>query len=404
LPPGSLALLPAGSWTDPGFFIDLSARLGQIFKFRHFVFPAIGITNLEKSGEFLRANADSLLIPPAPFNNVVPGGFIRYIGDRKHQSISAILRAAVTSSVLESAQPVFCAESRLALERLATEPDLHPLPALDMMVRNALMRCFFGITDADAIEKLDSLYGIADYLKLARIGRRRAGTALAALCSEVRALAHRGDGNGCQSFITELAVAHPDLLDDDEVIGNFVYMLHTGRLDAAGLMVWLVARLAEEPEWLARLARALEDDRESAMTPGGLADRMVRETLRLHQSEFLLRRTKNPIKWNGYQIPARWYVRICVQESHRDPDVFENPDVFDPDRFLKAPGRTRYLPFGMSPRFCPGEFLSRSLGVHLVAEMAAKYEVSVARPAPVEFSGFHWRPGAAMRIALARRQ
>ncbi len=402
LPPGSLGMLPAGPWVDPAFFFKQTERHGQVFKFRHFVYPAVGISSLEKAGDFLRSNDGSLLIPPAPFNNVVPGGFIRYIGDRKHQSISAILRSAVTPAVLESAQPLFSAESRHALERIAAEPHLHALPALDVMVRNALMRCFYGITEAGMIEKLDSLYGVADYRQLARTGRKRAGVALTSLCMEVRALAHAAGKNECPSFLTELAAAHPDLLDDDEMIGNFVYMLHTGRLDAAGLMMWLVARLAEEPDWLARLAAALDDDPEAAMKPGGLADRTVRETLRLHQSEFLLRRTRNAIQWNGYDIPAGWYVRICVQESHRNADVFENPNVFDPDRFLKSPGRTRYSPFGMSPRFCPGEFLSRSLGVHLVAHLAG-YETRVARPAPVEFSGFHWRPGAAMRIALVAR-
>lgn len=402
LPPGSLAMLPAGPWVDPAFFFEQTGRHGQVFKFRHFIYPAVGISSLEKAGDFLRANDASLIIPPAPFNNVVPGGFIRYIGDKRHQTISAILRSAVTPAVLESAQAVFSTESRFALERIAADPQAHPMSALDVMVRNALMRCFYGITDANTIGKLDALYGVADYRQLARTGRKRAGAALSSLCTEVRAIAFEAGRNGGPSFLSELATTHPHLLDDDEVIGNFVYMLHTGRLDAAGLMVWLVARLAEEPEWLARLATALDDDSEAAMRPGGLADRTVRETLRLHQSEFLLRRTRLPIQWDGYEIPAGWYVRICVQESHRNADVFEDPDVFNPDRFLKAPGRTRYSPFGMAPRFCPGELLSRSLGVHLVARLAG-YEVSVTRRAPVEFSGFHWRPGSAMRVALVAR-
>ena len=402
LPPGSLAMLPVGPWVDPSFYRKQADQHGDVFKFRHFIFPAIGISNLEKAGDFLRSNDGSLLIPPAPFNNVVPGGFVRYIGDRKHQSIAAILRSAVTPSVLESAQPVFTAEARIALERLAAEPGLHPLPVLDLMVRNALMKCFFGITDASVIGKIDSLYDVADYRRLALTGRKRATAALTQLCAEVRALADGGGADGCASFLTELASSHPDLLDDDEVIGNFVYMLHTGRLDAAGLMVWLITRMADEPEWLARLAAALRDEPGESMRPGGLADRIVRETLRLHQSEFLLRRAKKPIQWNGYDIPAGWFVRICVQEGHRCPEMFENPDKFDPDRFLRTPGRSRYSPFGMSPRFCPGEFLSRSLGACLVSALAG-YDVSMTRRAPVEFSGFHWRPGSAMRLALVGR-
>lgn len=136
------------------------------------------------------------------------------------------------------------------------------------------------------------------------------------------------------------------------------------------------------------------------MRSGGLADRIVRETLRLHQSEFLLRRVKSPIEWDGFRIPAGWHVRICVGESHRLPEMFDQPEVFDPDRFLQPPNRTRYSPFGLSPRLCPGEHLARAMGRHLAAELVSRYDCQVFGVEPQEFSGFHWRPGSHFRVAL----
>ena len=50
----------------------------------------------------------------------------------------------------------------------------------------------------------------------------------------------------------------------------------------------------------------------------------------------------HPITHAGFRLPRGWLLRICVHESHRDPAVFEHPEVFDPDRFLRrAPTRDR---------------------------------------------------------------
>jgi len=112
---------------------------------------------------------------------------------------------------------------------------------------------------------------------------------------------------------------------------------------------------------------------------------------------------KQRIDWNGFSIPAGWHVRICVAESHRSAETFDRPDVFDPERFIQPPDRTRYSPFGYAPHLCPGEHLTRAMGRHLAAEVARGYDVSASDVEPWEFSGFHWRPNARMRVALAPR-
>jgi cytochrome P450 len=130
---------------------------------------------------------------------------------------------------------------------------------------------------------------------------------------------------------------------------------------------------------------------------------MVRETLRLDQSEFLLRRVKRPIRWGGFAIPAGWFVRVCVQESHRSAEAFDDPERFDPDRFLHPPDRARYSPFGVYRRLCPGEHLSRAIGAHVMVELARGYDLEIVGNGPPEFSGFHWRPSPRFRVRLVAR-
>ncbi|CAD6240106.1 GSCOCT00002505001.2-RA-CDS [Cotesia congregata] len=51
-------------------------------------------------------------------------------------------------------------------------------------------------------------------------------------------------------------------------------------------------------------------------------------------------------------------VLISVSGIHRDPEIWENPDEFNPDRFAKdSPEKKRkfaFLAFGEGPRICPG--------------------------------------------------
>lgn len=406
LPSGSLAFMPISPWRDPQFYRKQAAEHGPVFKFRHFVYPAIGIVGLDRAAQFLATNDENLVVPPAPFNRLVPGGFVRYLNAERHRDVASVLRAALTPAVVDSCEPTLATEAKIALEALAADGDgnADPVLVMDRMVLHDLMQCFFGISPGDALDRLERQYRIADYRHLARTGRNRAGAAVFDIIEEIRTLvSDRELLAGRQSFLAELCRIHPEALADDELMSNFVYTLHTGRLDAVGFLAWLLVRLGENPLWVTRLASEIDADRAHALQPGGLADRIVRETLRLHQSEFLLRRVKSPIQWDGLSIPAGWYIRICVQESHRSSEMFDSPDVFDPNRFLHPPSRARYSPFGLPPRICPGAHLSRAIGKHLAAELASGYELQVHNAEPLEFSGFHWRPGSRFRVSVQAR-
>ena len=68
-------------------------------------------------------------------------------------------------------------------------------------------------------------------------------------------------------------------------------------------------------------------------------------------------------KINGYEIPPKTYIMLAIGEMLSDPKTFENPEEFNPDRFIrdgKFVPNPRVVPFGIGKRRCLGETLAKA--------------------------------------------
>lgn len=91
-----------------------------------------------------------------------------------------------------------------------------------------------------------------------------------------------------------------------------------------------------------------------------LLERVIKEALRLYPSvPFIQRLLDEDVKVGEYLVPKDTTVNIQIYHLHRRPDIYPNPDVFDPDRFLPENSQKRhpyaYLPFSAASRNCIGE-------------------------------------------------
>ncbi|HEX2348195.1 MAG TPA: cytochrome P450, partial [Ktedonobacterales bacterium] len=82
----------------------------------------------------------------------------------------------------------------------------------------------------------------------------------------------------------------------------------------------------------------------------------------------------------GYHVPAGTFVLYSIAASHQLPEVFEHPEVFDPERFA-APReehkRTPYalVGFGGGPRVCIGINFAKVEIKALVSQALRRYEL-----------------------------
>lgn len=89
-------------------------------------------------------------------------------------------------------------------------------------------------------------------------------------------------------------------------------------------------------------------------------ERCIKEALRLYPSvPFISREIKQECKIRNYTIPSGTMCHIHIYETHRDPEHWPNPLIYDPDRFLPENIKGRhsyaYVPFSAGPRNCIGQ-------------------------------------------------
>lgn len=162
-------------------------------------------------------------------------------------------------------------------------------------------------------------------------------------------LAHRRQNpEAYDDFMQELLNAKDatgEPLSDEYVIPLVLGLLFAGHETTAGQAAWTVVELLRHPEYAA-LVREEVDTYLPFGTELDMArtaqlkhiEWTVREVERVRPSaDLVMRYTTSPVEVGDYEIPAGWLVQSSATLSHNMPEVFANPEAFDPLRY--APDR-----------------------------------------------------------------
>ncbi|CAO2034615.1 unnamed protein product [Urochloa humidicola] len=91
----------------------------------------------------------------------------------------------------------------------------------------------------------------------------------------------------------------------------------------------------------------------------------------------IFRKALQDIEFKGYTIPAGWGVMVCPPAVHLNPEIYEDPLVFNPWRWQgKAEitgGTKHFMAFGGGLRFCVGTDLSKVLMATFIHCLVTKY-------------------------------
>ena len=415
LPPGSLTVFPRGPWVNDRFFLEQAALYGPLFKFSLQHRPCLGVLGGRLGSELFRAHADDLEAPLVRFAQFIPKGPLRYMHSEEHPFYHRSFLATFARPVARQNHAVLSEIARTGLANLARESakssalGVAPQPAMRELVFELLVALFFALRSNESdFAWLRARYLDLDLRTVSLVPESRDRQALAEIQAWVRgrglvfqeAVARGEEPPPC--FLAALQEAYPGALDDETALGNLIYALTIATFDLTGLMMWVLKQLGDSPEWTLRLSDTARA--EPAGRAHVLAWCIVRETLRLEQSEHVYRKTKREIQFHGFTIPKNWRIRVLVREGHQDPAHFRNPECFDPSRWLDPEKPSaHYMPFGLDAHACIGVPVTESVSCLLLAELGQAYDWRLVSDGPRHFGWAHWEPSSKLRIALVAR-
>ncbi|HEY1014898.1 MAG TPA: cytochrome P450 [Herpetosiphonaceae bacterium] len=169
-----------------------------------------------------------------------------------------------------------------------------------------------------------------------------------------------------QSFI-EARYRDGAPVERETITALVIALIFAGHETTAGQASWTIIELLRAPEY-----RGLVERERAEVLAGGRQldlpalrqlkhlEWAAKEIERLHPSADILMRANNAsYEVGGYHIPAGWNTMISPKLSHRLPEVFRDPERFDPLRF--GPGREEdrkhqftLIGFGGGIHKCPG--------------------------------------------------
>lgn len=168
---------------------------------------------------------------------------------------------------------------------------------------------------------------------------------------------------------TFMESSYPDgrPITDDVITGMCVALLLAGQHTSNVTSTWLGINLLSNPEYMKKVIEEQESinppDEEFKLTyekykQMKYLDRAIKETLRLWPPIMaVFRKAEVDFKYKDYVIPKGSLVGVSPSVSMRLPEIFENPDKFNPDRFDGSIDYPKYsfLAFSHGRHACIGE-------------------------------------------------
>lgn len=249
-------------------------------------------------------------------------------------------------------------------------------------------------------------------------GRQRAMRAVEFLRSSLMSVLEerRRDPSDRQDLVSMLISAtDPEtgrMMTDVEIIDNLMTFITAGHETTALGLAWTFDLLARNPECEARVLAEIEE-----VTQGGevrpehigelnYTKQVFSEAMRLYPPAPIITRTAlKDFKLGDYLVPEGTVMFVPIYAVHHHAAIWNEPEKFDPDRFLtdatKARHRYAYMPFGAGPRVCIGNAFAVMEAVAVLAVILQKMRLRTDGITPEPLMKVTLRPKTSLKMKVA---
>lgn len=205
-------------------------------------------------------------------------------------------------------------------------------------------------------------------------------------------------------------------LTDDEITGMLLAGMFAGHHTSSVTTAWTLIELLKNRDSLKRTVEEIdrvfgtgEPVSHAKLRELTFVENVVKESLRMHPPLFMLVRVAmQDFVYKDYFIPQGTWIVLSPTVAHRMPEVFQDPERFDPDRY--APPREEdkrdfaYIAFGGGRHKCLGNAFAILQIKAIVALLLGQYEFELAGdPIESDFQGLVVGPKEPCRMRYRRR-
>jgi pentalenene oxygenase len=201
-----------------------------------------------------------------------------------------------------------------------------------------------------------------------------------------------------QDLLSALLAASQDgqTLSDTEICDQVITIFVGGTDSVAAVLAWAAYLMARHPD----VQRRIQHEADTVLTDGtaiwndlprlDYTRRVVTEILRIYPPGWMVTRTvTTDTELDGHCIPAGTALVFSSYLLHHLPDIYPEPERFDPDRWVDGqaslpPGA--FMPFGHGVRKCIGDTFAMTEATLGLATIAARWNIHLTgdqAPRPV---------------------
>jgi cytochrome P450 len=310
------------------------------------------------------------------------------------------------------------------LRETAGWPEGQPVATLPSMMRitlNAILRAVFGADGAEldelrrlippwvtlgsrlaALPKPKRTYGrFSPWGRLAE-WRRQYDTVIDKLIAAERADPNFEERTDVLALMLRSTYDDGSIMSRKDIGDELLTLLAAGHETTAATLGWAFERITRHPDLLAALVEEADDGGNELRQATILEVQRARTVI-----DFAARRVYPPVFQLGeWTIPRGHSMLVSISQIHDDPDLFPDPERFDPQRYIGSkPSSFAWIPFGGGTRRCVGAAFA-NMEMEVVLRTVLRHFTIETTAAPGEqwhCRGVAYTPKDGGRVVVRRR-
>ncbi len=317
------------------------------------------------------------------------------------------------------------------ISRIETEKDFDVFPVFNDLAFQVVAKTLFsGEIDRQEIERLQNTTETAQkmlvkelrqpfkiwWFKLSGTIKRHidlVGEARAVLLkyAEVRRESGRKEGD-LLDMLLDARYEDGTAMPEKQLVDEILILFTAGHETTSNALSFTAQLLAQHPEIQERVFQEVKEARErsndlmSFLKECAYTKQVINEAMRLYPPAYFIDRVNyEEDEYNGMKLKKNSTILFSVHEIHRDPTFWEEPEIFNPDRFDPEIGvkvSNNYFPFGAGPRMCIGNNFAMYEMVFAIAHLVENFSIK-KKETPIEITPLITLKPKDARLYFSRR-